>query len=138
MVRDAENGGNSPATCQPRRRGPLWRPNEAFPAGTAGPTVANFAVTDSEGQQRRTIHYSGHVQGVGFRYTARRVAARFSVSGYVQNLPDGRVKLVAEGATPELDRCLAAVRAALTENIDQEQTENAAATGEFQSFDILF
>ena len=92
----------------------------------------------SEGQERRTIHYSGRVQGVGFRYTARRVAAAFHVAGYVQNLPDGRVKLVAEGIPTELDRFLAAIRAALTENIDHEQTAIEPATGEFANFDIRF
>jgi acylphosphatase len=78
------------------------------------------------------------VQGIGFRYTARRLAGRFDVAGYVQNLPDGRVKLVAEGVPAELDRFLAAIRAALTENIDQEQTETTPATGEFPGFDIHF
>jgi acylphosphatase len=98
----------------------------------------NIVVPESEGQERRIIHYSGHVQGVGFRYTARRVAAGFRVAGYVQNLPDGRVKVVAEATAAELDRFLAAVRAALAENIDHEQTEIASPTGEFAGFDIRF
>jgi acylphosphatase len=47
-------------------------------------------------------HYfiSGEVQGVGFRYFAQRVAARHQVAGYVRNLDDGRVEVLAEG-TPE-------------------------------------
>ena len=44
------------------------------------------------------IFYSGRVQGVGFRYTAKTVAAGFEITGTVRNLPDGRVELVAEGA----------------------------------------
>ncbi len=40
---------------------------------------------------------SGEVQGVGFRFFAQRVAARHQVTGYVRNLPDGRVEAVAEG-----------------------------------------
>ena len=43
------------------------------------------------------IHYSGRVQGVGFRYQTHRVAAGFEVTGTVRNLPNGRVELVAEG-----------------------------------------
>ncbi len=43
------------------------------------------------------IFYSGHVQGVGFRYTAKTVAAGFEISGVVRNLSDGRVELIAEG-----------------------------------------
>ena len=48
------------------------------------------------------IFYSGHVQGVGFRYTVKSVAAGFEVNGTVRNLPDGRVELVAEGDSGEL------------------------------------
>ena len=51
---------------------------------------------------RRTSHFSGHVQGVGFRYTVADVAEDFDVRGYVRNLPDGRVELVAEGDEAEI------------------------------------
>jgi acylphosphatase len=56
------------------------------------------------------IYYSGNVQGVGFRYTAKSVAAGFEVSGTVRNLPDGRVELVAEGTPEELETFRQAVR----------------------------
>jgi acylphosphatase len=56
------------------------------------------------------ICYSGNVQGVGFRYTAKSVAAGFEVSGTVRNLPDGRVELVAEGTPEELETFRQAVR----------------------------
>jgi acylphosphatase len=49
------------------------------------------------------IFYSGCVQGVGFRYTAKTVATGFEVTGIVRNLPDGRVELIAEGARGELE-----------------------------------
>jgi acylphosphatase len=42
--------------------------------------------------------YEGHVQGVGFRVTVRRAAAGFEVTGWVRNLPDGRVELFAQSA----------------------------------------
>ncbi|HST53608.1 MAG TPA: acylphosphatase [Pyrinomonadaceae bacterium] len=47
-------------------------------------------------------HYlvSGDVQGVGYRFFAQRVAARHQVVGFVRNLPDGRVEVLAEG-TPD-------------------------------------
>jgi acylphosphatase len=48
----------------------------------------------------RHYYISGEVQGVGFRYFAQRVAARHQVVGYVRNLADGRVEVLAEG-TPE-------------------------------------
>lgn len=56
------------------------------------------------------VFYEGRVQGVGFRYTARRLAAGFDVTGYVSNLPDGRVELVAAGDGSEVDAFLAALR----------------------------
>lgn len=45
----------------------------------------------------RKFLISGDVQGVGFRYFAQRSAARHQVKGYVQNLDDGRVEVLAEG-----------------------------------------
>jgi acylphosphatase len=52
---------------------------------------------------RATVTFSGHVQGVGFRYTVLQAVRGFEVTGFVQNLPDGRVLLVAEGEKPEVD-----------------------------------
>lgn len=48
------------------------------------------------------VHFSGRVQGVGFRYTTRKVAEGFDVVGTVRNLPDGQVELIAEGTESEL------------------------------------
>lgn len=59
--------------------------------------------------ERRTVVFSGHVQGVGFRFTTNQVASGFRVTGYVRNLSDGTVELVAEGQTKELDAFLAEV-----------------------------
>ena len=42
----------------------------------------------------KNVFYSGRVQGVGFRYTTKRLAEEFDVSGWVRNLPDGRVELL--------------------------------------------
>ena len=46
----------------------------------------------------RTFYISGTVQGVGFRYFTQRSAARHQVTGYVRNLPDGRVEAFVQGA----------------------------------------
>ncbi|MCA9175193.1 MAG: acylphosphatase [Planctomycetales bacterium] len=59
--------------------------------------------------ERRTVVFSGHVQGVGFRFTTNRIAAGFQVTGYVRNLSNGTVELVAEGQIEELDAFLAEV-----------------------------
>ncbi|MEA2592009.1 MAG: acylphosphatase [Actinomycetota bacterium] len=66
---------------------------------------------------RRRVHYSGGVQGVGFRYTSRRLAQDYAVGGYVRNLPDGRVELVAEGDQAEVEAFLEAIRQRLGDHI---------------------
>ena len=65
----------------------------------------------------KRVIYSGTVQGVGFRYTARRIAQGFDVAGYVRNLPDGTVELVAEGAPGEVERFLGAVASRMADCI---------------------
>ncbi len=86
--------------------------------------------------QRRQVFYSGHVQGVGFRYTARRIAGRFAVTGFVRNLPDGRVELVAEGTAEELTAFLNEVGERLATNIRSTAVDRRPASGEFSSFEI--
>jgi acylphosphatase len=86
--------------------------------------------------QRRQVFYSGHVQGVGFRYTTRRIAEKFEVTGFVQNLPDGRVELVVEGTTEELTAFLAAVDERLGSHIRSTAIDSRTANGEFRNFAI--
>jgi acylphosphatase len=50
------------------------------------------------------------VQGVGFRFFARREAERAGVAGWVRNLPDGRVEAVGDGTPDQLSRFEAALR----------------------------
>ena len=59
----------------------------------------------------KQVFYSGRVQGVGFRYTVKRIAGGFEVTGTVRNLPDGRVELQAMSIDgEELDAFLQAIR----------------------------
>lgn len=84
------------------------------------------------------VFYSGHVQGVGFRYTAKTVATGFEVTGTVRNLPDGRVELVAEGSQTELEAFKAALHdAGLAGFIRDEKVDWADATNEFRGFEII-
>jgi acylphosphatase len=87
-------------------------------------------------QARVSVIYSGHVQGVGFRWTAHGIGKRFEVTGYVQNLADGRVQLEAEGEPAEIDRFLAALAERMRDNIRDAKIERTAATGEFEGFSI--
>jgi acylphosphatase len=84
----------------------------------------------------REVLYEGRVQGVGFRYTTRRIAARYEVSGFVRNLGDGRVQLVAEGAAAELDRFLAEVQQQMDRYIQHVHCGSLAASGQYRGFEI--
>lgn len=75
---------------------------------------------------------------MGFRYTVKRLVCGYELCGAVQNLADGRVRLVAEGAEKELKAFLAAVReSGLGPMIRDEKISWSEATNEFRSFDIL-
>ena len=89
-------------------------------------------------RRRMSVLFSGRVQGVGFRYTARTVAAGFEITGFIRNLPDGRVELVAEGRTDELEAFRAALHGAgLAGFIRDEQVSWTEAKNEFRGFEIV-
>lgn len=87
---------------------------------------------------RKIVLYRGHVQGVGFRYTAESIAKRYEVSGYVRNLPDGQVELVAEGEKHELVAFLDDVRERMVRYIRDERACTQPANGEFARFEIRY
>ncbi len=88
------------------------------------------------GNERQAIYYSGRVQGVGFRYSARAAASGYDVTGYVQNLDDGRVRLIAEGKPEEIERFLADVAERMSGYIRNVEAHKSSATGEFSGFSI--
>ncbi len=101
------------------------------------PAPAQTARVTANGRKRLHVFYSGHVQGVGFRYTVKSVAAGFDVCGTVRNLPDGRVELVVEGETPELKAFQQAIRdEGLGGLIRDEQAEWSLAQGGLRGFEI--
>lgn len=87
-------------------------------------------------QQRRELYYSGHVQGVGFRYTACRIAQGYQVTGFVRNLSDRRVHLVVEGPSDEIDRFLDELSGKMSDFIRNVVIDRLAPSGGFQSFSI--
>lgn len=90
------------------------------------------------GTVRWTVLFAGNVQGVGFRYTTRRVAEGFQVTGYVRNRSDGGVDVVAEGHAEELARFLDAVEVAMAGCIRERKRADSPATGEFSDFSVRF
>lgn len=90
-------------------------------------------------EECRRVVYRGRVQGVGFRATARQIARGHAVSGYVRNLDDGRVELLARGEPGAIDAFLGEVARTFGANIrgvDVEPCE--AAAPEPQGFTIRY
>jgi acylphosphatase len=84
----------------------------------------------------RLVRYSGGVQGVGFRATTASMARQHPVTGYVKNLPDGRVELFAEGKADAVAAFLQAVRSYWKHHIYGEQIEDQPPTAKYRRFDI--
>jgi acylphosphatase len=82
------------------------------------------------------ITFVGRVQGVGFRWTTRRVAERFEVAGWVRNEPDGTVRCVAQGEVSELDTFVQAVQEAMAGNITDTRTSQRAGRSDLDGFTI--
>lgn len=86
---------------------------------------------------RVNVHYSGRVQGVGFRYTVKSLVTGYDVLGTIRNLPDGRVEVVAEGERAELEEFLQAVQdSGLRRHIQDEDIVWEEAQDKFKGFEI--
>ena len=100
-------------------------------AGTCQSAPPNMSLV------RVHVHYSGRVQGVGFRYTVKSLIPGYDVLGIIRNLPDGRVELVAEGERAELEAFLQAIRdSGLRRNIRDEEIVFGEGQDNFRGFEI--
>jgi acylphosphatase len=89
--------------------------------------------------KRAHLYYTGRVQGVGFRYMVREIACGYEVTGFVRNLPDGRVEMVAEGGESELQAFAEAIRTSqLASHIRNEDASWTPGTGQFKGFEISY
>ena len=90
-------------------------------------------------KQRMHVVWSGRVQGIGFRFTAESVALELHLTGWVRNLPDGRVEAICEGESPPLKLYLERVKTGpMQRYIQAVQVDWEEATGEFDDFQIRF
>ncbi|MCL4220440.1 MAG: acylphosphatase [Phycisphaerales bacterium] len=88
--------------------------------------------------KRRAVIYKGRVQGVGFRATARELARRLPVSGWVRNEPDGSVRLEVQGDELDIARLLALIRRERGMFITAEQTGELDPVLDEVGFDIRY
>jgi len=84
------------------------------------------------------VYYMGRVQGVGFRFTARNVADELDVTGWVKNLGDGRVEIVAESEEGVLKEFLDKINEYFYQYIEDVDISWLTATGRFCDFGIKF
>ena len=83
------------------------------------------------------VYYSGRVQGVGFRATVAWLARTYPITGWVQNLPDGRVELLVEGPHAKLSEFLDAISLRFAGKIRGEEAHWQPASGLFPSFQAI-
>jgi acylphosphatase len=115
-------------------RGLNWR--KEFTTLRRRQTTELLLGTSVKDYERREVWFTGRVQGVGFRYTTHRLAAGFQVTGFVKNLHDGRVRLVAEGSRSEIDGLVAAVKQQMAGKISDTEQKQSEYLGEFETFQI--
>jgi acylphosphatase len=90
-----------------------------------------------EGKDRVRVVVSGRVQGVAYRQSAAEEAQRLGVCGWVRNLPDGRVEVVAEGERPAIEALVAwCRRGPRLARVDDIRITHEPFRGEFDAFRI--
>jgi acylphosphatase len=88
---------------------------------------------------RVRVLIGGRVQGVAYRFFAERSASRLDITGWVRNLPDGRVEVLAEGTEPRIATFLSRLEAGpALARVDSFEVRREPATGEYTAFRIGF
>jgi acylphosphatase len=89
-------------------------------------------------QTAKHVIFSGEVQGVGFRYTAHRIAGRYNVTGYVRNLPDGTVEMFVQGPSPDVDGYIQDIQDAFAGYVRETRIEETPYDARRRDFRITF
>ena len=82
--------------------------------------------------------FVGHVQGVGFRFTAHRIAKRSQLTGYVRNLPDGCVEMLAQGEIHHINEGIIAIQENFTGYISGITVDDVPPDPKYTDFKITF
>ena len=84
------------------------------------------------------IIFSGRVHGVGFRFTAQRIALRYELTGCVKNLPNGSVEMFAQGSPEALADALRDIGETFGSCIRDTNIQDLPTNPNLQSFNITF
>ena len=90
-------------------------------------------------QKRIHIFVTGRVQGVFFRQSARVMAIKNNVNGWVRNLGDGRVEIVAEGQESNIDALVDWCKTGpANSRVDEFELSEENSTDEFENFEVRY
>jgi acylphosphatase len=84
------------------------------------------------------VIFVGRVQGVGFRFTAHRMAHRHQLAGFVRNLPDGTVEMLAQGPAQDIDECLQNIREYFGDYLRETRIQEIPTDPKCKDFRITF
>jgi len=87
---------------------------------------------------RLGVKFGGRVQGVGFRWNVKDVSSEYSVTGYVKNLSDGSVEMLAEGEEEEVLSFLVAVEERMLGYVRDRVQFPRSGVRQFSSFEITY
>jgi len=86
--------------------------------------------------ETRLVIFRGRVQGVGFRFTTTRISRGHQVSGYVRNLSDGTVELVAQGDGGSIDAFVDEICGAMEGYVSDVQSRPHETDEDFEDFSV--
>ena len=86
----------------------------------------------------KRIIFAGRVQGVGFRFTAHRMANRHQLTGFVRNLPNGTVEILAQGRPEDIDDCIGDMKEAFAGYMRETRIEETTCDPQYADFRITF
>jgi len=84
------------------------------------------------------IIFIGRVQGVGFRFTAQRAASRRQLTGFVRNLWDGTVEMLAQGRPDDVDDCIQDLKEYFAGYLKETRIEEISSNPRYKDFKITF
>ena len=84
------------------------------------------------------IIFTGRVQGVGFRFTAYNIAHRHQLTGFVRNLFDGTVEMLAQGRPEDIDGCIRDIKESFADYIREARIEETPHDPQHTDFKITF
>ncbi|MEK7142777.1 MAG: acylphosphatase [Patescibacteria group bacterium] len=87
---------------------------------------------------QQKIIFLGRVQGIGFRYTALKLARELNLKGYVKNFADSSVELVAQGDEKIISNLVEKLRDSFSSEIENVKIIDQKPKSKFKDFQIEF